>query len=106
MDFKTIFTWVIGVGFVLYIIFLSVIFTKLGVNREIWRVFIRQFLAMVVFPSACFAALVVVMVLEQTSGNIEFSGLGFQFKGAAAPIVIWAMLVIIMSLSLRLLWRR
>jgi len=106
MDFKTIFTWVIGVGFILYVIFLAVLFTKLGVTREIWRIFIRQFLAMVVFPSACFAALVVVMVLEQTSGNIEFSGLGFQFKGAAAPIVIWAMLVIIMSLSLRLLWRQ
>jgi hypothetical protein len=104
--FKTTFTWAIGVAFALYATFLALLFTRVGVNRQIWRVIIRQFLATIVFPSACFAALVVVMVLDQASGNVEFSGLGFQFKGAAAPLVMWAMLILVMAISLRLLWRR
>lgn len=104
MTFKTVFTWAIGGGFALYVIFLSLLFTRLGVNRQIWEVTIKQWLATIIFPSACFASLVVVMVLDQSSGTIEFSGLGFQFKGAAAPLVLWAMLIIVMAISLRLLW--
>src|SRR2546422_1380992 len=41
-------------------------------------------------PSAAFAALLIVLVLEQSSGQIEFSSLGFAFKGASGQIVLWA----------------
>ena len=106
MTFKTIFTWAIGIGFAIYVTFLFFSFWRGRMAKPIWDVIIKQWLGMIVFPSACFASLVVVMVLDQAAGDIEFSGLGFQFKGAAGPLVIWAMLIIVMAISLRLLWRR
>ncbi|MDQ3920155.1 MAG: hypothetical protein M3348_16950 [Acidobacteriota bacterium] len=104
-NFKTVFTWAVGIGFVLYIAFLFIWLTKLGVDPEIMTIFLKQWLAVIVFPSACFAALVVVMLLDRAAGDIEFSGLGFTFKGAAAPLVMWALLIIVMAVSLNLLWQ-
>lgn len=36
-----------------------------------------------------FVAFFVVITLEVSAGKIEFSGLGFSFKGASGPIVLW-----------------
>jgi hypothetical protein len=35
------------------------------------------------------AALSLVLLLRAVSGNIEIKILGFEFKGAAAPIIMW-----------------
>ena len=89
MTFKSIFTWILGLTFFAYLIFIFVWFTILGIAPSIAEIIEKQGLAMIVFPSACFASLVAVMVLERASGDIEFKALGFEFKGAAAPLVLW-----------------
>jgi len=103
--FKVIFTWIVGIAFVLYAGFIFIWFTKLGINHDIWKIIMDQWLAMIVFPSACFAALVVVMLLDQASGDIEFKVWKFEFKGAAAPLVMWGMLMFIIAVSLNILWQ-
>jgi hypothetical protein len=56
-------------------------------------------------PFAGFAALGLVLLLESRSEQpIEFSGLGFQFKGASGPIVLWIMCYLAMALCIKLLW--
>ncbi len=106
MKFKTTFTWVLGILFVCYVLFIFIWFTYLGIAPQIMAIIEKQWLAMIVFPSACFAALVAVMVLEHATGEIEFKAIGFEFKGAAAPIVMWAMLMLVFSVSLNLLWQK
>lgn len=46
-------------------------------------------------------ALMLVLLLNYTIGPVEFSGLGFSFKGASGPIVLWVMcfLAIIIGLA-------
>ncbi len=44
--------------------------------------------AVVGIPGAMISAFVLVNVLEQVSGPIEFEGLGFRFKGASGPVVL------------------
>jgi hypothetical protein len=105
MSFKKIFTWVIGIGFIFYVAALVWWFTWRGINPTIFEIILKQWLAVIVFPSACFAALVAVMVLDQAVGNIEFKALGFEFKGAAAPIVMWAMLILVLGICFHLLWQ-
>ena len=106
MRFKSVFTWVLGILFVCYLLFIFVWFTRLGIAPQIVAIIEKQWLAMIVFPSACFAALVAVMVLQHVTGEIEFKAVGFEFKGAAAPIVMWAMLILVFSVSLNLLWQK
>ena len=46
-------------------------------------------------------ALMLVLLLNYTLGPIEFKGLGFSFKGASGPVVLWVLsfLAIIAGLS-------
>jgi hypothetical protein len=44
------------------------------------------------------------VVLRSTEGPMEFEGLGFKFKGAAGPVVLWAMCFIVIVLGIRVLW--
>lgn len=38
---------------------------------------------------AIFSALFVVLLLRFSTGPIEFEGLGFKFRGASGPLVMW-----------------
>ena len=81
MNFKKTFTWAIGSGFILYVAALVLWFAWLGINPAIFQIILKQWLAIIVFPSACFAALVAVMVLDQAVGNIEFKAMGLNLRG-------------------------
>jgi ABC-type transport system involved in cytochrome c biogenesis permease component len=40
-------------------------------------------------PMSVLVAMMVVTVFRATEGPIEFKGLGFEFKGASGPVVLW-----------------
>jgi hypothetical protein len=61
-------------------------------------------LAIVGMPSCAIAALCLVLLLRTTSGEIEFEGLGFKFKGASGPIVMWVLCFLVMGLVLKAVW--
>lgn len=55
-------------------------------------------------PFATIAAFMLVSILQVTTGKIEFEGLGFKFRGASGPIVLWIACFIVFVISIRLLW--
>lgn len=63
-----------------------------------------HFAATVGLPFAALAALCVVTILEITTGTIEIKGLGFEFKGAGGPIVMWIFAFLAIASAIRLLW--
>jgi len=75
-------------------------------SEKAWTLTILQqhFSGIVSVPLASIGALCVVLVLRSTEGPMEFEGLGFKFKGAAGPVVLWAMCFIVIVLGIRVLW--
>ena len=72
---------------------------------ELIRAPLRDHLRAVVgIPMAGAAALSLVIILEVTWGNIEFEALGFKFRGASGPIVLWVFSFLAFVLALRVLW--
>ena len=55
-------------------------------------------------PVATIAAFMLVSVLQVTNGKIEFEGLGFKFRGASGPVVLWIACFIILVSGIKLLW--
>ena len=75
-----------------------------GVNHELWTLLINHFPAMAGLPFAALLALFIVVVLRATQGPIEFEGIGFKFRGASGPIILWALCYIVIVISIRLVW--
>ncbi|HUN91790.1 MAG TPA: hypothetical protein VMU33_07020 [Burkholderiaceae bacterium] len=63
-----------------------------------------HFAAVVGGPCSAFAALLLVLLLRYTVGPIEISGLGFEFKGAAGPIILWIFTFLAMVAAIKMLW--
>jgi len=55
-------------------------------------------------PFACLLAFAVVSVFQTTAGEIQFTALGFTFKGAAGPILMWVLCFLSVVTGLRILW--
>jgi hypothetical protein len=60
--------------------------------------------AIVGIPMASCSAFCVLLFFEARSGNVEFSGLGFSFKGGAGPAVIWVFAFLAFTGAIRILW--
>ena len=77
--------------------------------HSLWEGFLvdltkKQFAAMILVPMAALMAFCVVILLEWTSGEIEFSGLSFTFKGASGPIVLWVFCFLAITSALQMFW--
>jgi len=55
-------------------------------------------------PMAAIGALGLVLLLEYARGPIEFEGLGFKFKGASGPVVLWVFCYLAIAATIKLLW--
>ena len=53
---------------------------------------------------AAIAAFSIVTLLKVTYGPIEFEALGFKFRGAAVPIILWIFCFLTGVAAVRLLW--
>lgn len=73
-------------------------------DQALYSKALAQIPATIGLPSAALAALCLVMVLENTSGPIEFEGLGFKFKGASGPIILWCIVFLCMAAAIKLVW--
>jgi hypothetical protein len=74
--------------------------------EDLWLMTILQghFAGLVAVPLAAMGSLCVVVILRSTDGPIEFEGLGFKFRGASGPVVLWALCFMVMVSGIRLLW--
>ncbi len=55
-------------------------------------------------PIAAVTAFLLVSVLQVTTGKVEFEGIGFKFRGASGPIVLWIACFIAMVIGIKILW--
>ena len=66
--------------------------------------FLQKLHVIVGVPAAAIVAFIIVALLKQTSGSIEFSGLGFRLHGAVGPVVLWLACFLAMIFAIKLLW--
>jgi hypothetical protein len=69
------------------------------------RVLETQFAATVGVPLSVVSAACLVLLLKATMGPIEFEALGFKFRGASAPIVLWIFCFLAIISGMKLLWQ-
>ena len=56
-------------------------------------------------PIAAVVSLLLILVLRETTGKLEFEALGFKFRGASGPVVLWVLCYLAITLSIKLLWQ-
>ena len=64
----------------------------------------QHFAAAIGLPCAAIAALFIVIVLRSIAGPIEVKGLGFEFRGASGPIVMWIACFLAITFAISSLW--
>lgn len=103
---KSVAFWVIIAGTAIFTgIFLALNIYLLWFDTTIARDVISQhYAATLGLPLAAIASLVLVILLEASSGPIEFKGLGFEFKGTSGQVVLWVFVFLSMAMAVKLLW--
>jgi hypothetical protein len=97
-------SWVslIGVAaFAIFFFYELAFISKLGLFDQL---FLKHTPALVGLPIASAASLALVLLLRTVSGEIQVSLLGFQFKGAAGPLVMWILCFLAMTVAIRYTW--
>jgi hypothetical protein len=98
-------TWTIAAYFFGFLIYHSIRPTN---SSGSWflSVLEKHFAACLGVPLSAISAACIVMLLKATAGPIEFEGLGFKFRGASGPIILWMICFLAMILGVYLLWNR
>ena len=63
-----------------------------------------HFAATIGLPAAGMASLCLVLVLRTVAGPIKFKGLGFEFDGAAGPIIMWVICFLAIAIGIKTTW--
>ncbi|MBB2961905.1 hypothetical protein [Methylobacterium sp. R2-1] len=69
-----------------------VLFYALWLNRfdnVVTQLVLKNFPIIIGLPFAFLAAFIVIALLRQGDGPLEFKGFGFEFKGASGEIILW-----------------
>lgn len=90
---------VLGVSYVARILYLS--WQDGGWLDETIK---QHFAAAVGLPLAAVGAFLVVNALQITAGKIEVEAWGFKLRGASGPILIWVVVFLAISVSIKLIW--
>jgi hypothetical protein len=103
---KTIAHWLAILGTTIGALFAFVlVYNAYASDRVAFRTMLTEHVrAMVGIPMAAASSFCVVMLLEATSGTIEFKALGFEFHGASGPVVLWIFAFLAFCGAIRLLW--
>jgi len=91
------------VGVMILLIYLAFIGARF-VWPGIWDIIKGHYVFFVGVPFSAIIAYVLVSVLEQTRGRIEFEVLPLRFKGASGPIVFWVLVFLALIVAIRMTW--
>ena len=96
-------TWALAGYFFGFLIYHSLWPTS---SRSSWliRVIELHYAATIGLPMSAISSACIVLLLKATAGPIEFEALGFRFRGASGPVVLWIFCFLAMIAALRLLW--
>jgi magnesium-transporting ATPase (P-type) len=106
--FNRITNWLVIIGASLFsanfLIFMGYFLWQDTENNWIIATFKDHFAATIGLFLAAIAALCLVFLLKYTTGPIEFEGLGFKFKGASGPIIMWVICFLAISVAIEINW--
>jgi hypothetical protein len=63
-----------------------------------------HYAAIVGLPAAASVSFILVVLLRQTDGPIEFEGLGFKFRGASGQVAMWVICFLAFAVAIKLCW--
>lgn len=69
------------------------------------KVLEAQFAATIGVPLSAISAACIVLLLKAATGPIEFEAVGFKFRGASGPIVLWVFCFLAIVTGMKLLWK-
>src|SRR5437667_4191037 len=75
-----------------------------GISPQLAIFFREHFPVTIGLPVAAVISLLLILVLRETTGKLEFEALGFKFRGASGPVVLWVLCYLAITLSIKLLW--
>jgi hypothetical protein len=108
--FRRIFTWVFFFGILgmciitVYFAIKAAFLSYHGISPQLAAFFETYFPVTVGLPVAAVVSLLLILVLRETAGKLEFEALGFKFRGASGPVVLWVLCYLAITLSIKLLW--
>jgi hypothetical protein len=75
-----------------------------GLNPRLFDQIVEHYAVFLTVPCAGFAALILVVCLDQAYGTINFSIFELKFEGASGQIILWILVYLSIILSIKLLW--
>jgi hypothetical protein len=113
--FRRIFAWVFFLGasvvcvitlfFAIQAAFFSHYLPYTGASPQLVEFLKQHFPVTVGVPAAAGLSLLIILVVRETTGKLEFEALGFKFRGASGPVVLWVLCYLAITLSIKLLWK-
>ena len=102
---RRLLSWAAVVAVICYGVLLFALFL-IGGSREprITELVIKHYATVEGLPSAAAAALFIVLVLKAAAGPIEFEAIGFKFRGASGPVVLWVLCFLSIVVGIRAIW--
>jgi len=63
-----------------------------------------HFAGLIIPPLMMVGAIVVVIALRMSEGPIKLKAFGIEFEGAAAPLIMWSFIYLVLLMSVKELW--
>lgn len=89
------------VGFMIY----HSVYSTNAEKSWLLQIIVQHYAASIGVPLSAIAAFCIVLLLKVVvTGPIEIEALGFKFRGAAGPVVLWIFCFLAMVFGVYLLW--
>lgn len=75
-----------------------------GLDSRLFDKIVEHYAVFLTVPCAGFAALILVVCLDQAYGTVNFSIFELKFEGASGQIILWILVYLSIILSIKLLW--
>ena len=103
---REVVTWVTLAVTTVFVLLVWGVTFYLGLTSPDWQPFVKEhFRALFGVPASIGSALILVIILRAVAeGRIEFEAMGFKFKGASGPLVLWALCFLAIATAFWVLW--
>jgi hypothetical protein len=73
-------------------------------NGWVVDIYKNHFLACIGLPLVALLSLIIVIIFNIQESDMKVSLLGFNFEGSSSKILMWVIVFLVQTLSLKLLW--
>lgn len=101
---KTVVTWILVLIVPISSAFVLAGFLQYLPQGVMEEIIIKHFQVVIGLPVTAIFSAFLVVALEQSSGPVKFSALGFTFEGSAGQVVLWVLCFLAIVLGIKVLW--